>query len=408
VSTPTPQAHRDWTTTTVISAAHGTSHFFQLLLVPLFPWIKEAFSLSYTQLGFLMTVFYVVSGVGQSISGFVVDKFGARKVLAVSLLMLALVGFGTSFATNYGWLCFWAAVAGLANCPFHPIDFSIMNARIGKERLPMAYSIHAVMGNLGWAFAPIFLLAINAAYGWRAALAGAGVFGLGVLVLVLIYWKDLDDSALRARKPTTDTAVAAPSTFDFLKLPVLWWSFMYFAFLAAALSGFQTFAGEASKVLHGLPSAFAAGVITVYAVAGAAGMLLGGVYTKADSNLERIIMRAFTAAALGSLVLGFVSMPAILFMCLLGAIGFIGGFAQTSRDLLIRRVTPPGATGRVYGFVYSGLDVGIALAPLAFGALLDQGKPIGVWIIIAALQVLLIWNAWKISKASKQATLAAA
>ena len=57
----------------LVGLGHGTSHFFHLLLAPLFPWLKDAFGLSYAELGLLMTVFFIVSGVGQALAGFVVD-----------------------------------------------------------------------------------------------------------------------------------------------------------------------------------------------------------------------------------------------------------------------------------------------------------------------------------------------
>jgi hypothetical protein len=47
--------------------------------------------------------------------------------------------------------------------------------------------------------------------------------------------------------------------------------------------------------------------------------------------------------------------------------------------MLIRQAAPPGATGRVYGAVYSGLDLGFAVAAPVFGSLLDRGFPSGVF-----------------------------
>jgi len=76
----------------LVGLAHGTSHFFHLMLPPLFPWLMRDFALSYTEAGLLMTVFFVVSGVGQAVAGFVVDRVGARPVLFFGIAMLALSG----------------------------------------------------------------------------------------------------------------------------------------------------------------------------------------------------------------------------------------------------------------------------------------------------------------------------
>ena len=91
-------ATRDAEVISLIGLAHGTSHFFHLMLPPLFPWLMAEFSLSYTQAGFLMTVFFVVSGIGQALAGFVVDRIGARPVLFFGIGTLALSGLVLSAA----------------------------------------------------------------------------------------------------------------------------------------------------------------------------------------------------------------------------------------------------------------------------------------------------------------------
>ncbi len=401
---PEPRAARsnDWTTISVVAFAHGVSHFFQLTLIPLFPWIQAHFGLSYTQLGFALTVFYVVSGFGQSVAGFLVDRFGARIVLVLSLLLAACASFGMASSASFTAICFFSGLGGLANCPFHPVDFSILNARISKERLPIAYSIHSVFGNLGWAVAPLFMVGLTQLVGWRMALVGAGMVALLVIALVALCWRELDDSALKQRAEAQSSADpgADASLLGFLRLPAVWWSFVYFAVFAAALSGFQSFGMEASRKLHDLPLAYATAFLTVFSIAGALGMLVGGAFTKVDSALDKIIIAAFGVAAVMAVLMALVKIEPLLFMFLLGAIGFITGLAQTSRDLLIRRVAPPHATGRVFGFVYSGLDAGTAFAPLVFGGMLDANAPVGIWVGIAIMQVLLVAVAWRMGRLS--------
>jgi MFS family permease len=53
--------------------------------------------------------------------------------------------------------------------------------------------------------------------------------------------------------------------------------------------------------------------------------------------------------------------------------------------MLVRRAAPAGASGTVFGFVYSGLDIGSLLMPLVFGWLLDRDQPRAVFLVTAAL-----------------------
>jgi len=70
--------------------------------------------------------------------------------------------------------------------------------------------------------------------------------------------------------------------------------------------------------------------------------------------------------------------------------GFATGMTGPSRDLIVRATTPPGSTGKVYGFVYSGLDVGAMVTPVYFGWLLDGGRPAMVFYTVVVASILTI------------------
>jgi MFS family permease len=122
-------------------------------------------------------------------------------------------------------------------------------------------------------------------------------------------------------------------------------------------------------------------------------MLAGGFLAARTSSHERVIAGAFTVSgALCVLVASGAVAPAATIL-LLGLIGFGAGIAGPSRDLLVRAASPRGATGRVYGVVYSGLDVGMSIAPLLFGAMMDHGHPGWVFAAIGVFQVMALFTA---------------
>ena len=172
---------------TLLGVAHGLSHFFHLVLPPLFPWIMPDLGLSFAQMGAVMTLFFIVSSVGQAASGFVVDRMGPKVCLLGGVALLMLAGFLFATATNY-WMLFPAsAVAGLGNCVFHPADYAIINRSVSPERLPFAFSIHSVVANVGWALAPLTMMAVVTLTGqWRLAAVASGVIALLVLLVLII------------------------------------------------------------------------------------------------------------------------------------------------------------------------------------------------------------------------------
>jgi MFS family permease len=153
----------------LVGMAHATSHLFHLLLPPLFPLLMPDFGFGYTEAGFLMTVFFAISGVGQAFAGIVVDRYGARRVLMAGVGLLAASGLALAAAINYWMLVLAVALAGIGNSVFHPADFSLLNKKVLPSRLGYAFSVHGLSGNLGWALgATISGTALTWA-GWRGA-----------------------------------------------------------------------------------------------------------------------------------------------------------------------------------------------------------------------------------------------
>lgn len=373
----------------LVGLAHGVSHFYHLILAALFPWLKPAFDLSYAQLGLLMTVFFVVSGFGQALSGFVVDKVGARRVLFGGMALLGVAALVLAGATGYPMLLCGSMVAGLGNAVFHPADYTLLNQRVSKARLAHAFSLHGISGNLGWAAAPAFLAGIAALSSWRTALLAAAVIPFAVLLLLFLHRDALGADPVA---PAQHGQVQGGS-FDFLRLPAVWMSFGFFFLSAVALGGIQSFASTSLVALYGVSLASATTAYTAYMLASACGMLAGGFVATRSLNHDRIIVIAFALAAALAVLLALALAPGWMVVPLMGAIGLASGVAGPSRDLLIRSAAPSNATGRVFGVVYSGLDSGLALGPLMFGALMDAHHPSWVFLCIGLFQALAIATA---------------
>ena len=375
----------------LVSLAHLISHFSQLLLPPLFPWLKDAFGASYAELGFLMTVFFVVSCVVQALSGFLVDRHGPRPVLFGGMVLLAMAAFGFAASQSYTMLLLCVLVAGIGNGVFHPVDYTLINRRISAQRLGHAYSAHGISGNLGWAVAPAVLVPIAVSFSWRAALATAGV--LVLLVLALMVWKRRHLHWTSPHGAGTADAARGGGNLAFLRLPALWVCFGFFFLFAAALSVVQAFAPEAARQLHAVPLALMALCLTIYMLCAAGGMVLGGFLASDPARSERVVAIGYAIAASLSLLLALAPLPAAAVPVLFGLMGSMVGVAGPSRDLLIKRATPAHASGRVYGVIYAGLDIGQAVSPLLFGWLMDQQQYAAIFIGLAVIQLLLVFNA---------------
>ena len=378
----------------LVGVAHATSHLFHLLLPPLFPLLMPDFGFGYTEAGFLMTVFFTISGIGQALAGIVVDRYGARRVLMAGVSMLAASGLALAAATNYWMLVLAVAVAGIGNSVFHPADFSLLNKKVSASRLGYAFSVHGLSGNLGWAIGAAISGTALAWAGWRGAGLAAALVALGSVIALQLARSLLDDDRPKAGAG----AAMAGSAFGVLGVPTVWLAFMFFLLITAAFGGLQSFSVPVLGGLYGISAAAAVAALTAYLLGSAGGMVVGGFVAVRVHAHDRTVGAALVGAALCAIGLATGLPPAWGVIPLMVGIGIGVGLAGPSRDLLVRRVATESiaggkespAFGRVYGFVYSGLDVGLAMGPLAFGMLLDAGGRDGVLPGVALLQILAV------------------
>ncbi|WP_310627194.1 MFS transporter [Limnohabitans sp.] len=353
----------------LVGIAHASSHFSHLLLPLMFPVFMSTFGLSYSEVGFLMTVFFVVSGIGQASAGFVVDRSGARPVLFGAVFLLATGCMVVSAANSYGGLMLGAALLGFGNCSFHPVDFTILNQKVSASRLGYAFSAHGLTGNLGWALAPVFMVGLSTAFDWRVAYMGAAL--LFVAIFVLLLWQR---ALLHADVVSHKQTASGGDSLAFLKIPVVWWCFSFFLLSTMTLAVVQSFAVSILQALHHVSFEEATVTLTAYMLCAAAGMFVGGfVAARWPRHSDKVVASCMAVGALFMALCGSGLFGAELTMAILAATGLAVGVGGPSRDMMIKKATPKGATGRVYGMVYSGLDTGFAISPLIFGVFMDHG-----------------------------------
>ena len=371
----------------IVSSAHFTSHFYLLLLPPLFPLLREVYGVGYTELGFAISVFSIVTACTQVPVGFAVDRFGARRLLAAGLLLEGAAFVLIGLAPFYGMLVALMAVAGLANSVYHPADYSLLNASVNPRRMGRAFSFHTSAGMLGNAVAPVTMVFLMAFMDWRTALTLCGILGIGVALLVTFNGRVLKERPGRGDGAAAGGAGAAASGATGVRLlmsaPILLGTLFFFG-MSVAGYGIQSFSVSALHILHDAPVLVATTVLSAYLFASPVGVLAGG--RVADRIRRRHDAFAATCIVLVAVCIGAVAAlrpPLALIAVLFVVAGFFSGMVAPSRDMLIRSMSPPGEIAKVFGFVSTGFNLGGIVAPVLFGFMLDRSDPGNVFWTVA-------------------------
>ncbi len=382
---PAPAPSRDVAVITLVGVVHSTSHLFQFALPPMFPLLREEFGASYAELGLVLSTFYLASGLGQAFVGILVDRHGGRVTLAWGTTLLSLGVGGMAFASEFWMLYPLAFLAGAGNSVYHPADFAILSARVSPHLTGRAFGVHAFGGTLGYAVSPILLSVLGYSFGWRAALLMALVYGL---LQAAIVWRAKDllgEGPISAAASKEGPREIARGYVKLLTMPALLVAFVYLTMTSIAGGAVQAFGAGSLSSLHSVDYQAATLAVTLFLTGQAAGILAGGIL--ADTTDRHEIVAGAGLVVCGVFVLGALYpaggfwLPKICFALAGAAVGV----TSASRDLLVKKLSPPGATGRTFGLVYSGFDIGFLIGPVVAGMMLDGGRADLVLIGVAAV-----------------------
>jgi MFS transporter, FSR family, fosmidomycin resistance protein len=368
----------------LIGVAHFTSHFYMLLLPPLFAYIRADYGVGYAELGIAISAFNIVSALLQTPAGFLVDRIGAPYVLIAGLIVGAG---GVTLAASVP--AYWAlvagfAIAGLANTVYHPADYSILSHRIAGKRVGQAFSIHSCCGMLGSAAAPAAMLFLADRWGWRAGLLAAAMLAIATAALLIAQTQVLAGGRASAGEPRATGRAAGKSDWGLLLSRPILRNLLFFVLLAISGGGMSGFSVVALGELYGTPLTVANLALSGFLLMNAMGILLGGVIADRTIHHNRVAAFGFAGSALVVLAIGLAGFGTIALIAAMAVGGFLNGIIVPSRDMMVRAVTPDGAFGKVFGFVSTGFNLGGIVAPLIFGWLMDQQEPRTVFLLVVA------------------------
>ena len=248
----------------LVCVAHFFSHFYLILLAPLFPQLAERLNVGYTELGFAMTVFSLLSGFTQAPIGVMVDRYGAVPLLVAGVALQGIAFSLIGLTESYWMFVALLGFAGIANSVYHPADYSILNNVVEPSRMGRAFSYHTASGLLGEAVAPVSILLLLAWISWHWALFVCGIAGVVVAIVLYVNAANLS-GGLAANEESKGGNTSVDWRF-YLTAPLLL-GILFFVGISMFTRGVTGFSVSAMHVGHGFSLSMATGLLSVWLVA---------------------------------------------------------------------------------------------------------------------------------------------
>src|SRR5215471_7077493 len=230
----------------------------------------RGFGVSYTELSLALTAFGLVSAALQTPAGFFIDRTGARINLIGGLLLGSAAIAIAGLANSYWVFIAMFAVLGLANTIYHPADYALLSERVSPRRMTQVFSFHTCSGMIGSAIAPVTLLFLQDAVGWRGAFLCSSVLGV-VAALFLALQGELSAVRTTHVKPRPEeVASASANGWRLLVSPPILLNLVFFIVLSMVGGGLNQYLVVGLGALYATPPGLAntalTGLLTMSAV----------------------------------------------------------------------------------------------------------------------------------------------
>ncbi len=359
--------------------AHFFHHLVTALVVPLLPFIRDSFGLSYTQAGVVVSAFALAYGIGQPPAGWLADRIGPKILLTVGVSGAALAGVLLGLAPAYGFAVAALILMGIAGGGYHPAASPVIWTAMPPEQRGRALGFHLGGGSFSHFLAPLVGVFLAGLWGWRGAFLAVS---LPVLAFGLLLYSLLGRSAVRSHpaKPAEQTGEVATAPAPVLQIVAM---LILSTTISATVTSVLAFVPLFIVDTHGASEQLAAAYLSlVYLTGFVAGPLAGHLSDRFGPLRLIVVVGVLLPPALLLLVAAPFGLP---LAATLLAIGFLMFFrSPTSESFLVSSI-PARRRSTVLGFYFfAGMEAGGVLTPLV-GRLIDARGFAGSFVTVAAI-----------------------
>jgi FSR family fosmidomycin resistance protein-like MFS transporter len=347
----------------LLALLHSLQHVYISALPPLYLLLRADFNVSTFQIGLLGSVYGIIS-ILQGPAGYLVERFGGKRLAVLSMICCSTGIFFYSLAPTFGVLLVIAAFFALCQVVFHPATYAMVVQRASASHRAKYISYHQVGGFIGSAVGTIIIATLASMRGWRYTLQIIPVVGLSIIFLFWKFVKDEKSSTQQSTPASTHQAPSEDTEFRFT-LPLLT---LTLSISILSLGNIQNYIPLFLTEAYG-ETLFLAGILTgvMQAVGSVASLLGGAASDKYDKTL--IMMSAQLGIAITMILLAvgqFASAVLLIILILYGVARYLPVPAQHALSSVTAAEHPQGI-----GFSYTGIALGQVFSAPLIGYLID-------------------------------------
>ncbi len=357
----------------IFMAAVAIAYIERTSIAHLIPYIRKDLAYDSAALGYVLSAFGWGYVVALPVSGFIITRFGHRRVLAAGAIAWVVAAAGFACATNLYELVVARFALGVAEAPLFPLFVSWIAITSGRNSTSAKIGVVEGMSYLGMAFSgPLTVFAANN-MGWRAAYAGVGLLALVVAAAALFLPNKSEPHASKSHS-VTEPDDNSPFRLPLISFAACALGFLLYNFCKAFHS---TWLPTILVESYGYTSASAASVTFIQSILAPGASVLSGLISAAllaqGLNLATARLLPMTLGfGMGSLLAAIPLVPSVVAPLVISS--FVG---VISTSALIWSV-PGDISSRaariahVSGYLNAIANLGTIVSPLAVGYLLIQ------------------------------------
>lgn len=351
------------------------SYLERFLINMALPFIGEEYALNESQMGMLLSVFFIGYALVQIPAGWLADRFGSRKMILISIGLFSVMSAVTGLAWSIGSLFVIRFLFGILEGCFAPAAFKTVAEVYPKETRGRVQSVMYATNPICLVIAPLLAVPLISAFGWRGMFITASMIGLFALV-VQIFLGRAAHKSLQASSSGKSTKKSAKkvSVKELLKNPLIVKIALVNFGLNILIWGFLSWIPSYLLKVVKLDLASVGAIAAVPGIAGVVGILVGGwLADKVFLNREKYLLAGSILAASAALALMLTTHSLVFIVICQAVVAFGVKIAFIGLWALPLRMFDAEEMGAASGIVNLGSQLAGVCSPAIMGFMIVLG-----------------------------------